>query len=133
MSDRIRRTYRRRTSSSTASGDRVSHHLSSRFQQFCQGFGLPFRSVGRPDIAIFQLAGLVVSIGLIYVIFDAVTYGLNAPSVRTQMPRTPAKAISYGATEWVIELKNDLVTGEARSALPVPDEYAEAATGAEEK
>lgn len=131
MSDRIRRPYRRRTPS--ADGDRVSHHLSSRFQQFRQGFGLPFRSAGRPDKALFQLIGLIVSVGLIYVVFDAVTYGLNAPSVRATMPRTPAKAVSYGATEWVIELKNDLVTGEARSALPVPDEYAETATGAEEK
>ena len=132
MSDRTRRTYRRRTSTSPANGDRVGHHLSSRFQQFRQGFGLPFRSAGRPDKAFFQVIGLLASVGLIYVVFDAVTYGLNAPSVRAKMPRTPAKSISYGAAERVIELKNNLVTGKTGPTLPVPDEYTEAATGAEE-
>lgn len=133
MSNRTRRPYRRRTNTSPVDGDRVGHHLSSRFQQFRQGFGLPFRSAGRPDKAFFQVLGLLASVGLIYVVFDAVTYGLNAPSVRAKMPRTPAKAISYGTAERVIELKNNLVTGKTGPTLPVPDEYTEAATGAEEE
>ena len=57
MSDRTRRPYRRQTSTSPVDGDRVGHHLSSRFQQFRQGFGLPFRSAGRPDKAFFQVIG----------------------------------------------------------------------------
>ena len=133
MSGRTRRTYRRRTSTSPVDGDRVGHHISSRFQQFRQGFSLLYRSAGRPDKVLFQLIGLLVSGGLIYVVFDAVTYGLNAPSVRAKMSRTPAKAISYGTAELVIELKNNLVTGKTGPTLPVPDEYTEAATGTEAK
>lgn len=133
MSEYRTRAYRRKTTTPSDDSSRLGRQASSRFKQFQQGFSLPYRSAGRPDKALFQLIGLLASIGLIYVVVDAVTYGLNAPSIRANMPRTPAKAISYRATELVIDFKNKLVTGETGATLPVPDEYTEAAIDQEKE
>lgn len=98
---------------------------SSGVGHFSQGFGFPYKAVGNPRRTLRQFTGLFVSVVLIWIVVDAVGYGLQPPGTRDRVKRSPIRQVSYTLTEIVIDAKNMAWDGEVEGRkTAVPNEYA---------
>ncbi len=92
-------------------------------QEVARGFLFIPRLMGSPKQTFFNVAGLIGLIGVVYICYEGIIYGIQSPTQR----KNYKPALLYQSVDRVIGFKNGALnifsnTNSGKSTLP-PDEY----------